>query len=389
MAKRRVALLVEWSRAYGRGILGGIGSYARTHRNWKIFHAERRVCDQGPSWLKNWHGDGIIAHVENRILLEQINEINLPTVNLHESDDISEVANVYTSEADVGRMAAEHLLERKLEHFAYCGLPGLTSPAMRGDSFIEHLAIAGYDVHKYENPKCSPTPYVSRIEEYELLCEDALTEWIDSLPKPVGIMAINDVRAHQVLMACSENGNMVPNEVAVIGVDNDELICELCQPSLSSIELDSRKVGFEAATLLDRMMAGEPCPNEICRIKPRKVVPRQSTDVVAVADPDIAAAIHFIREHACDGISVSDILEAAHLSRSTLERRLFKAIGRSARSEIVRVQLDRVKYLLTETDYPLTQIAPIAGFEYVERMCNLFKRTLGVTPGQYRKQTKS
>ncbi len=389
MAKRRVALLIEWSRAYGRGLLSGIASYVRTHGNWKIFYAERRLCDQTPSWFKSWQGDGIIAHIENPTLLEQIQKRKIPTVNLYECEDTSQMANVYTSEADVGRMAAEHLLERRLEHFAYCGLPGLTPAAPRGKYFVERLALAGYEVHQYENPHYSQTPYISRVEEYELLCEDALTEWIDSLPKPVGIMAINDVRAHQVLMSCSENGNTVPNEVAVIGVDNDELICELCQPSLSSIELDSRQVGFEAATLLDRMIDGQSPPEQTTRIGPKRVVPRQSTDVVAVADAETAAAIHFIREHACEGISVNNLLEVTHLSRSTLQRRLLKTIGRSAKAEITRVQLDRVQQLLTETDYPLAQIAPIAGFEYVEGMCNLFKRTLGMTPGQYRKQARS
>ncbi|MEA1951863.1 MAG: DNA-binding transcriptional regulator, partial [Planctomycetota bacterium] len=358
MAKRRVALMIEWSREYGRGILRGIASHVRTHGNWKIFHAERRLCDGVPSWLRNWRGDGIIARIENQALLTQVKKMKLPTVNLYDCDEMPGMARILTGEADVGRMAAEHLLERKLEHFAYCGLPGLPPSDLRGKYFIEHLASAGYyDVYQYENPCHSHTSYISSTEEYELLCEDALTDWIGSLPKPVGLMACNDVRAHQVLMSCGENGIAVPDEVAVIGVDNDEMVCEICQPSLSSIELDSQQVGFEAAVLLDRMMDGEPLPKEATIIKPLRVVPRQSTDVLAVTDADIAAAVHFIREHACEGICVSDILGQVHLSRSTLERRFVKALSRSAKAEIVRVQLDRVKQLLAETNYPLAKVA--------------------------------
>ena len=148
-----------------------------------------------------------------------------------------------------------------------------------------------------------------------------MATWVDSLPKPVGLMACNDLRAHQVLMVCSERNIAVPDEVAVIGVDNDELICELCHPPLSSIEQNPERAGYEAAALLDRLLDGKTPPVAPIVIEPLGVVHRQSTDVVAVGDADVAAAIRFIRTHACDGIRVGDSLAHVHTSRSTLDRR--------------------------------------------------------------------
>jgi LacI family transcriptional regulator len=218
--------------------------------------------------------------------------------------------------------------------------------------------------------------------------EGELVWWLQSLPKPVGLMACNDLRAHQVLMACDENDLAVPEEVAVIGVDNDEAICGLSRPPLSSIDQNAEEVGYQAAALLDRLMQGGAPPQEKLIVEPSSVVARQSTDVVAVADADVAAALHHIREHACDGLSVNELLASVAMSRRTLERRFASLLGRSPKDEIARVQVGHVKRLLTMTDYPLAKIAQLTGFGYVESMCVLFKNMVGQTPGQYRRQNR-
>jgi len=181
----------------------------------------------------------------------------------------------------------------------------------------------------------------------------------------------------------------VPDEVAVIGADNDEVLCELSDPPLTSIDPDARGMGYQAAALLERMIHGEAPPREKIRIKPRGVVVRQSTDVLAIADRMVAAAVHFIREHASSGISVEDVLTDVRLSRSTLERRFAKYLGRSPKTEILRVQLQHVKRFLSETDYPLARVARLSGFSHVENMCNFFKAKTGQTPGQYRRQART
>jgi len=386
---RKVALLVEWSRNYGRGVLRGIGRYAQAHRRWKVYQTERRLSDTAPSWLRRWQGDGIIARIENRRLAAQIKRLGLPVVDLFEHEDAEGIPAVLTDNRAIARLAAEHLCERGLSHFAYCGLPGVFSSDERGRHFVEHLAERGCSAHVYDPPRRRREALIAASEDYELQCEAAIARWLQSLPKPVGLMACNDLRAHQILMACGDCRLAVPEEVAVIGVDNDEVICELSQPPLSSIEQNPEEAGYQAAALLDHWMEGRSPPCEKIVIEPRGVVGRQSTDVVAVADADIVAALHYIRQHACDGIDVADLLAHVPLSRRTLERRFTRLLGRSPRDEIVRVQLAHVKQLLSMTGYPLAKIAQLTGFRYVESMCALFKRATGQTPGQFRREPRA
>ncbi|MDX1564183.1 MAG: substrate-binding domain-containing protein, partial [Phycisphaeraceae bacterium] len=202
------------------------------------------------------------------------------------------------------------------------------------------------------------------------------------------VMACNDLMGQQVLNASRAVGVSIPEEVAVIGVDNDELFCDLSDPPLSSVEPNTEKIGYEAAGLLDRMMQGEPPPSAKVFIDPMGVVTRQSTDVLAIEDRHVAAAVSFIRQHACDGINVEDVLQHVRIPRSSLERRFSASIGRTPKAEIVRVQIERVKQLLAATDYILPRIAELAGFKHPEYMSVVFKQKTGRTPGQYRKESQ-
>jgi LacI family transcriptional regulator len=390
MAKRlKVTLLIESSREYGRKLQRQIAAYARAHGPWSFYRQERMVGEAGPAWLKNSGCDGIIARIENRKLLRQIQRVHLPTVDLIGRYTAKEIAVIATDQRAVARLGAEHLLERGFKHFAFCGFSGLYYSEERCRHFVEHLKKAGYDVGVYKGPRRHDTADFMAVEAKGLSDKESLAAWIDSLPKPAGLMACNDIRAQQVLDTCGEYGIAVPESVAVVGVDNDELPCDLCNPPLSSIELNSKKIGYDAAALLERMIDGYVPPAEKILVGPLGVVVRQSTDVSAVSDPDVATASHFIRQHACEGIQVEDVLQQVQLSRSTLERRFVKLVGRTPKAQILHVQLQRVKQLLTETDYSLAKIAEIAGFSYTENMCNLFKDKIGQTPGQYRKESQS
>jgi len=385
---RKVALLVEWSRVYGRGVLRGIGQYVQAHRRWKVYHTERKLSETSPPWLRNWRGDGIIARIESRKLAAQIKRLGVPVIDLFEHEDMNGIPAVLTGNRAIARLAAEHLIERGLTQFAYCGLPGVYSSDERCCWFVRHLATAGHAVTVYGPRHRSRRTLIAASEDYGLRREGAMAQWLRDLPKPVGLMACNDLVAHQILMACADAQLAVPEEVAVIGVDNDEVICGLSQPPLSSVEQDPEQVGYQAAALLDRMMQGEAAPAEKIVVEPRGVVARQSTDVVAVADADVAVALHYIRQHACDGLTVDGLLRHVSLSRRTLERRFARLLGRSPGDEIARVQLGHVKHLLSMTDYPLAQIAHMSGFRYVESMCVLFKKTTGQTPGHYRRESR-
>ena len=171
-----------------------------------------------------------------------------------------------------------------------------------------------------------------------------------------------------------------------MGVGNDEVICRLCNPSLTSVELNTEKIGYRAAALLERMMRGRRPPRRPVVVEPREIVTRKSTGVLAISDADVAATMQFIREHVADGLTTQEAADHVALSRSTLQRRFAETLGRSPREEIIHAQLDRVKQLLVDTDLPLSRIASLSGFRYAESLCRLFKRKVGLTPGEFRKR---
>lgn len=363
-----------------------MADYVQTHGRWRIFHSERRLSDDAPSWFASWQGDGIIARTENLHLLAEIRQKRLPTVELFRLDKTDDFAKVITDEPLVGRLAADHLIEQGLRRFAFCGLPGLVVSDAREHYFVKYLESLGHTVSVYRQPDNMAATSLSGAEDFGIASEEPLAAWIRGLEKPVGLLAGNDILAHQILMVCAERGIAVPEETAVVGVDNDEVVCELCQPPLTTIELNPQRVGYEAAAMLDEWISTGTPPARPKLVGPKGLVVRKSTDTVPVSDAELSAAVHFIREHACDGIGVADVLRHVSISRSTMERRFVKALGRPPKAEIDRVRLERVKQLLSVTDYPLAKIAELAGFRYVEGMCHLFRNTFGLTPGQYRKK---
>ncbi len=386
---RRVALLVEWSRAYGRAVLQGIGKYVQIHGRWKVYFSERKLAESAPAWLRTWKGDGIIARIENRRLAELVGRLGVPVVDLFEHQGRCRTPAVLVDNGAIAGLAAQHLLERGLKHFAFCGLPGVHSSDDRCTHFAEHLARAGYPVHVWEPRRRRAKSLIADSEDYELQHEEALLQWLKSLPKPVGLMACNDLRAHQIVSVCGDARLNVPEEIAVVGVDNDEVICGLSRPPLSSVEHNPEEVGYQAAVMLEQLMdrPGGRCLERIV-VPPRGVVARQSTDIVAIADPDIASALHYIGEHACDHIGVEDVTAHVSLSRTVLKRRFRKLLGRSVHEEIIRVRLKRVQELLSQTDMPIRLIALQTGFRHQEYLGVVFRGHVGQTPAQYRRQSQ-
>ena len=380
----KVAFLIESSRAYGRGLLRGAAAYARSHGPWSIYQHERSLGDAVPHWFDEWQGDGIIARVESRTLAQKIEELQIPTVELRGRFTIPKVPLIDTNDLACIRLACDHLLEQGFREFAYCGFAGANYSDRRKQFVTDYLAESNIVPQIRESPM-SQSKDVSSIEAEGLLHEEELGNWLASLPKPIGLIACNDVRAQQVLNVCRERGIAVPDEIAVIGVDNDELICELTDPPLTSVEHDTYQIGYKAAELLESMMRGNQPSSLRTLINPLGILLRRSTEVFAVEDEEVAIAIRLIRDNARNGLSVSELASQLNMSRSTLDRRFAKSIGRSPKTEINRVLLNTVKQLLIDTDYNLPVVAKMAGFEYVEYMCTLFKEKTGITPGDYRK----
>jgi LacI family transcriptional regulator len=209
--------------------------------------------------------------------------------------------------------------------------------------------------------------------------------WLSKLPRPLGVMAANDNRGRQVLEACRTCGLKVPDEIAVIGVDNDELLCRLSTPPLSSVEQGAWKLGYAAAGLLDQIMDGRKPMQRKVVIDPTGIVTRRSTDVLAIDDLKVRQAMTFIREHACVGIKVTHVVAAVSISRSGLETRFASVLGRTIGSAIRRSQLESARRLILETEMPLKQVAAASGFKSVQHMTSVFTGTIGQTPGKYRR----
>jgi LacI family transcriptional regulator len=377
-----VALLIETSNAYARGLLRGIREYIREHRSWSIYVGEHRRGEPAPHWLKGWHGDGIITRIENAAIAEAIVASRIPAVDVSAARHVPNLIYVETDDAAIARLAADHLLERGFRHFGYCGDPRFNWSNWREEHFHQRITEAGFDCHIYRPSRNRRGTAAWDRERADM------GAWIRALPKPVGVMACYDIRGREVLDVCRQLGISVPDEVALIGVDNDDLICDLADPPLSSVIPDTRRTGYEAARLLDLLMAGQSELPLAHLIPPLGIAVRGSTDVLATDDADVSAAVRFIRAHASEGINVEDVLRAVPLSRRVLEARFEKLLGRTPHEEITRVQVARVKELLAETDLPLFTVAHRAGYKHVEYMSVVFKRETGLPPSHYRRQVR-
>lgn len=372
----KVALLIETSNAYARGLLGGVVAYMRENRSWSIYLAEHGRGDKPPHWLMDWRGDGMIARIENPAIAGALRNAKVPVVDVSAARLLPSLPWVETDDTAFARTAADHLLERGFRNFGYCGDDRFNWSKWRAEAFARFVGEAGGTCFHYAQDRKNPSDAESQIRN--------IAGWLSRLPKPVGVMACYDLRGQQVLDACRRQGIAVPDEVAVIGVDNDELLCNLSDPPLSSVIPNTHRTGYEAAALLDLLMAGKHVPALTNLIPPLGVATRQSTDVLAIEDRNVVQAVRFIRERACDGINVGDVLQAVPQSRRLLEARFKKLIGRTPHEEILRVQMNRAKELLASTDLSLEAIAERTGFIHTEYLSVAFKREVGLPPSNYR-----
>lgn len=377
---RRVALLIETSRAYGRELLDGV----RRHMGegitpWSVFAELRSLRTPLPPWLRDWDGDGILTRSGSPAMAEAVAATGLPAVELRSSRTDHGLPFVGVDNRALAELAAAHFLDRGFRHFGVYGLTTESFFEQRRDRFIEVVADRGFD--------CATQMQRGRERPREWdRQQSALVEWVRTLPKPCGVMACTDQLGFWLLEACRVAGVGVPDEVAVLGVENDETLAAISTPPLSSVRLPGSRVGRRAAELLDALMnGGSPPPGPIL-LPPTQIATRQSTDVVAVDDPDLAAALRVIRERATDGISVGDVLSEVAISRRLLERKMRAAIGRTPRQEIERVRLERAKTLLVATDLSLAAIAVRCGYEHPQRLSERFAARFGQPPGAWRRE---
>jgi LacI family transcriptional regulator len=373
----RVILEIESSRASGRSLLRGVADYARHHGPWSFYWEPGGLEKTWPR-LKSLDAHGIILRDVDH--LSEVIARGLPAVVVgHSRLEVRGLANVITDSATIGKVAAEHLLHVQLGHFAYCGFDDKPWSHLRGQSFSLRLREAGFATLFYRLPRF----HVPISWQSERLY---MAEWLKSLPKPIGIMSCNDDRGQNVIEACKVAGLRVPDEVAIIGADNDELVCELADPPLSSVAINFERAGYQSARVLDQLMQGQPVDHKTIFASALHVVARQSTNLLLISDPHLAKALRFIHEHARAAVGVADVAAASGLSRRVLEKRFRSSLSRSILSEVRRVRTEQICRLLVETGQPISQIALALGFDNVEHIARYFRHEKKTTPLAYRKQ---
>jgi len=379
----RVAVLLDSSTTWGVQGLKGIADYVRAHGPWSFF-VEPRGWYERLQLPDGWRGQGVIGRLNTRRVLDQIRARRIPAVNVaYITTSGPHVAHVTTDEQGIARMAAEHLLDRGFHHFAYVG--PMRYPRYRdqcGPAFVKFIAEVGYRCATYR------LAHASKTSRNWATQQKRLGRWLKGLPKPVAIYAWNNERGRQIIDVCLSTGLRVPDEVAVLGGDDDIPMNELSAVPLSGIDHVARRMGYAAAETLAKMMAGGKRP-EPQLFDPLRVNTRRSTDVLAVDDPDIANAIRFIRLNAHEPIQVADVLRQVPMSRRMLEQRFARILGRSPAAEINRVRLETCKRRLIDTDWSIGRIAEATGFNHPQVMMRLFQRELAMTPGEFRRKARN
>ncbi len=369
--------------SYTRALVRGVRDFARPNLPW-LFH----IVSPSPAAIRaiaRWNPHGIIAHTGDRFQERAVMALGKPAVNA--SNVLMNPRLPWTGVDDgaIGIIAAEHLLERGFERFAFVGFKDARFSIVREDSFRQAVEARGR----------SASSYLYRVTATDSASDDwpaveaALARWLGALAKPVGVFACNDSSASNVADVCRQLGLAVPEQVAIIGADDDDLLCEMASPPLSSIPVPARKIGFHAAQLLDRLMAGRALPRSTVLVPPNQPVTRQSTNILAIQDPDVADALRFIREHAVEPIGTREVARAVAMARRTLEKRFRQLLGRSPHDEIRRIRIDRAKSLLDGSSLSMPVVASRCGFLNPQRLAVVFKQATGMTPRSYRDQFRA
>ncbi|MBN2023781.1 MAG: DNA-binding transcriptional regulator [Pirellulales bacterium] len=377
---RRIALLMSQDIAYCRGLLRGVHAYSLGKKNWVFRDGLPEESTLEP--LREWRPHGVIVHLYRPDLIKPLSRFRRPVVNTTSTFEGLDLPLVEVDHGAIGRLAAEHFLERGFTHFGYFGSSWTGFSKRREEGFRDALAQAGHSLSSCYAEYLPRPPAGSSWKDID----KQIHHWLLRLPKPVAILASNDIPARQLAYTCRESGLRVPDDVAILGVDNDELECILATPPLSSVVNPSEKIGFMAAKLLDDLMEGGPAPKRPITLKPDRIVTRQSSDTVAIADPDVSAAVAFIRQHVGEGIGVNHVVEAVSLSRRKLERKFRHLLGRTMLDELQKARVETAKRLLVETDLLTPIVARRSGFSTTGRLAVVFRNMVGMTPTEYRRQ---
>jgi len=379
-----VILLIPAAREFDRGLRRGIVEYGKNHGPWTFYeevpaYLHGLTPSQRLRSMRAWKADGVIL-LQDR--LAEVKPLGIPMVVSIGTRRLGKgYTEIVCDNEAIGKLGATTLLGLGLRHFGYCGLSGLEFSDHRAASFLRTIESAGREAHHYSHQASHPER--SWYDE-----QKQLARWLGGLPKPAGILACNDDRARMLSEVCHLRGIRIPDDVAILGVDNDEQVCSSANPPLSSIALATERGGYAAAALLDALMRGRNTTAELVAVSPTHVVSRQSTDTLAIDDPILVRSLRFIRDNSDKAIRVADLRSVAWVSRRALQDRFKHFLGRTPMEEIHRCRLERIQRLLIETDMTVGEIAMALGFDVDAHFSRFFSRQTGITPREYRRKNR-
>jgi len=376
----RVAILIETTRTYTREMLAGVSRYSHQHGPWSTFLELRALESSAPAWLSKWNGDGILARTHSDTMADAIAATGLPVVELRSSNHNQQAPFVGMDNRKIGQLVAEHFINRGYQRFAAYTLDTESFFRERSRKFVSFLKeTTGADCDVL------PSQGESGPDDWEAH-QSELIEWLERLDKPVGIFATNDQLATRLIDACQRAGISVPEEVAVVGCENETTLCNFSSPPLTSVRFDGGTVGFRAAQILDGLMRGESKKTpETILVPPKGIEIRGSSDEWVIDDPIVLRAVKLIRQKAYSEITIAKICDEIGVSCSTLERRMKSTLKRGPKEELLRVRFAEVNRLLKNTDLTIESIAEMTGFAYPHYLQTSYRERYGHTPGQLRK----
>ena len=380
--KHRIAVLIETSTSWGRGIISGIHSYARGHPEWQLL-IEARGRKEAVDLPRGWLGSGIVGRIGDEAEAKYLRSTKLPVVNVSALQVKGpQFPRVAMDVKAAGEMAAKYFIERGFRHFGYLSLLGLECVSRQRRAFAEAVKAAGY--------RCEDLGLkidCSTQQPEWTLGVDELSRWLVSLPKPVAILTWNGGR--EVIECCAAAGLAVPEDVALLSGSDDDLMCEVSNVPISAVRQPAEEIGHRAAALLDRLIQGKAAECSDTWVPPLSVISRQSTNIMAIADRSVAAALSFIGENAHRPMLVSEVASKVGVSPRVLERRFAEHLHRSPAECIRRSHLDCAKNLLAMTDRPISSIAEASGFPSQQYLSYILRRETGLSPLKYRRQARA
>lgn len=373
---KHVAVLMPVG-SYTMGVLEGISEYVKRHGP-LVAWVNLEIHDTFEP-IATWKGDGIIAGVTKSIY-GSVKRSGLPVVNVLGSLPDMDIPRVMCDHIAIGRLAARHLLERRFTSFGYIGRLDYYAGDLRRQGFEDEVRGNGHACQVLDHT------LIQRSVGYSSQGREHLSRWIRSLPKPVGVMAFDDQIAMDVAYQCLQIGVRIPEELALVGVDDEKSVCEMAVPAISSVRVPWDLVGYEATVLLHRLMAGKRPPRQPILIEPTAVTVRQSTDILAVDDLDAATALAYIRRSGGDPIGVDDVVSHTSCCRRVLERRFQKVFGRTISKVLLEARMNLAKNALADMFKPIQIVAHACGFKSSSHFGMVFRREMGMSPAAYRKQ---